>query len=387
MIIKLLLVILKCCTLAIINFVPKNKNIWVFGAWFGLSFSDNSKYLFQYINSIESCVKPIWITKDRVIALKLTNDGYNAYYYKSIKGIYYQVVSSVVFVTHSITSDLNAWCIGYRTKRVQLWHGVPLKKIGYDDRDYTYPNNLSLRYLYILDMMRNNYYTYGVSTSAKCKEIFSSAFNLKLKNIEITGFPRNDVFTDSNFICNNKGEPCRVIYMPTFRSDYTGSCLFGKYGFDLSKIDERLFKNNITLDIRVHPANKPSSEIVTKIQKCKKIFFSTVDDIYEEIDSYDILITDYSSIMFDFALSGRPVLLAAFDVEEYTLRERAMYFDYKKLFKDRLFYNWEELLSSVISIKEGARFDIDDALTLMCKNGNRNNSCETVYTWLKKNGL
>jgi CDP-glycerol glycerophosphotransferase (TagB/SpsB family) len=384
MIFKFFSVIFKCLVLLFLTFIPKKKNVWVFGSWFGKNFSDNSKYFYLYINSMESSVIPIWITKDKKVVSKLRSRGFKAYYYKSIKGIYYQSVSSVAFVSHSISSDLNSWFISYQTKRIQLWHGVPLKKIGYDDREYTNPNKLSLRWLYMLDLLRNNFYSLAISSDMKCKQNFMSAFNLTYNQVEITGFPRSDCFSDRRYL-KGGDEAYRVIYMPTFRKG--DSNLFSKQVFDIFEIDKFLVLNNIILHVRIHPANQPDEQTQINIKKCNNVSLSTVEDIYEVIDTYDTLITDYSSIMFDFALSGRPIILSAIDIEEYLLNERAMYFDYVNIFKNRLCYDWNTILDRIVLQKNGASIETDDYLTSFNNDFKFNGASKNVYKWLQMNGL
>ena len=93
-IIKVFFYLAKCCMVFLSSIVPKNQKIWVFGAWNGNSFSDNPKYLYLYVNQCcKENVLPIWITKDRTLAENLSTQGINSYYYKSILGIYYQLIA------------------------------------------------------------------------------------------------------------------------------------------------------------------------------------------------------------------------------------------------------------------------------------------------------
>ncbi len=115
--------------------IPKNKKIWVFGAWFGMKYADNSKYLYKYVTANHKEIIAVWVCKDKRLVNELRNSHINAYYYCSLLGIWYQCRAGFIFVTHAIYSDLNTYCISPLTKRIQLWHGIPLKKIGYDDPD------------------------------------------------------------------------------------------------------------------------------------------------------------------------------------------------------------------------------------------------------------
>ena len=70
------------------RFIPRNKNLWIFGSWSGKKYSDNSKFLFEYVNLHCSNIKAIWITKSDEVYKELKKTGRNVYYANSIKGIF-----------------------------------------------------------------------------------------------------------------------------------------------------------------------------------------------------------------------------------------------------------------------------------------------------------
>jgi CDP-glycerol glycerophosphotransferase (TagB/SpsB family) len=344
--------LLRLLCVGLVSLVPKNKSIWVFGAWFGKNYSDNPKYMYQYVASLNSKDEiPIWIAKDIGLVSELKKQGVNAYYHNSFKGIYYQIVAKVAFVGHSISSDLNPWVISFNTKRVQLWHGIPLKKIGFDDHIFTSKETLIQKYPRLFSLLTNDRYDLVTSSGDSCSKLFSSAFNIPLNKIVATGFPRNDVFLSTQVECDVKTS-YKVIYMPTFRGDIGDEFdLFETFGFDIDKIEKVFQTENIELTIRTHPANKPSEFIISKIKNAKRIKISTVSDIYEEIHSYDCLITDYSSIMFDFAITGKPILFAAFDLDDYLEKDREIYFSYEDISSGVYYSNWSSLLVGILNTK------------------------------------
>ncbi|MCV5398071.1 CDP-glycerol glycerophosphotransferase family protein, partial [Escherichia coli] len=71
------------------------------------------------------------------------------------------------------------------------------------------------------------------------------------------------------------------------------------------------------------------------------IKMSSSDDVYDEIGMYDCLITDYSSIMFDFALSHKPIIFAAFDIKDYLRDDRGMYFNYEDIASNNIAFSWQ----------------------------------------------
>lgn len=326
------------------SFIPKDKKVWVFGAWFGKRFSDNSKYFFKYINdNKKSEINAIWICKSEELLNQMRKDGYTAYSYKSLRGIWYQLRCSVCFVTHSISADLNASCISLQSRRVQLWHGVPLKKIVYDNNKESGKWVSSSFY----KLFTNNFYSSIISPLEEFNKIFSSAFKVPSERVKALGYPRNDVFYRLSGDLERK--VYRVIYMPTFRA-IDGELLFSdKYKFNFDEIDSLLNAHNIELWLRVHPANLPPPELMNKIRRSKgNIKFSSVEDIYEEINSYDCLITDYSSVMFDFSITNKPIIFAAFDLEKYLSDERGMYFSYSEITDNDYAKDWQEAIDLLI---------------------------------------
>ncbi len=356
--------IFRFAVIALVSLIPKNKNIWVFGAWFGHRFADNPKYLFNRVRALRDFpVRVIWICKDKQLINRAKRQyglDLDIYYHLSLKGIYYQVVAKIAFVGHSINTDLNGAFIGITTKRIQLWHGIPLKKIGLDD-------NLTARKwhrTWVYQYLNNNFYDYMVSTGKKVSSLFATAFSMPLDRIIETGYPRNDVFiSDKKY--KIESSLFQVIYMPTFR-DKIGdevSLFNSDYFFDFEKLIDFLVQHRICLTLRTHPVNRPPQNIIDKVGNSRYIKISSDDDIYDVIGNYDCLITDYSSIMFDFCLSKKPIIFAPFDIEKYLLLDRDMYFDYSKLISGYpVAGNWDELLVILKAISVESNLNKIDTL-------------------------
>ena len=350
---KIIKFTLQFTCICLVSLVPKRQSVWAFGAWQGKKFSDNPKFMYLYVSSLkQSGIKPVWITKDIELASELRNKGVVAYYYLSFRGIYYQVVASAVFVGHSITSDLSAMLIGYNSIRIQLWHGIPLKKIGFDDSIFTTKNTLPLRFPRLYPLLSNERYDVVISTGRLCTDSFSTAFNVSKSTIMTTGFPRNDAFS---FEAEKKDQlmPYRVIYMPTFRGGLGDDFdLFEQFGFHLETVESKLVAEGIELHIRTHPVNKPPLHLLKQLNRSLVIKTSSVSDIYDEISTYDCLITDYSSIMFDFALSNKPILLAPFDLSNYLTKDRELYYPYSDISNpNNTCLDWPDLIEKLIKIK------------------------------------
>jgi len=330
--------------------VPKKKNIWIFGAWYGQRYADNSKYLFEYLNRFHPEINALWITRSKKISESLINKGYRVYNSNSIKGIYYQLRAKVAVVSND-KDDLNKYVLGGKII-VQLWHGIPLKKIEYDDKMRFFKENNKLFLMkfffkrHLFPFLIGNY-NLVIATAEETKRIFSSAFRINRDKVKITGYPRNDVLFKkrTNGIISYK---YNVIYMPTVRR-YIGyqPDLFGKYGFNTKRIEHFLKTYNANLFIKLHPVNKPIKDLIDEIRKSNCIKFLEIDDAYPFLHEIDLLITDYSGIYFDYLLLNRPIIFAPFDLKEYSENERKFYFNYNEITPGPKATNWNEVLKYI----------------------------------------
>lgn len=98
--------------------VPKDDRIWIFGAWQGKAYADNSKYLFEYINREHKNIRAIWVSKDKNIVNDINSLGYEAYKFYSIKSIILSMRAKVFFETEG-SQDILKYCSG-GSKIIQL---------------------------------------------------------------------------------------------------------------------------------------------------------------------------------------------------------------------------------------------------------------------------
>jgi CDP-glycerol glycerophosphotransferase len=321
--------------------IPKSDNIWVFGAWFGLKYSDNSKFLFEYINHNYPQIRSIWICKDKNLVLSIREKGFHAFYYLDIIGIYYALRARCAFYTHSKNSDLIHFIDASRCLLVQLWHGTPLKKIGFDDLIFSSKSSCLDRVKQFIFPFLKEVSTLAFAESSEDKTRFESAFRLNKKNIYITGYPRNDVFYKYDSHPNEKN---KIIYMPTFRGsigEYFD--IFERFGFNIYKLNELMKKIDSIFYIKTHPVNKLSDSMLLKFDDCHNIEIYEKDDVYEDINSFSLLITDYSSIFFDFLLKNKPIIFAPFDIDAYMSSDREFYYRYEDVTPGPKCKNWDDV--------------------------------------------
>ncbi|MGP4024076.1 bifunctional glycosyltransferase/CDP-glycerol:glycerophosphate glycerophosphotransferase [Actinomadura sp. 3N407] len=239
---------------------------------------------------------------------------------------------------------------------VQTWHGTPLKRIGFDIEDVQFAN---MRYLEKVAKEVPNW-SYLISPNAFSTPILRRAFRYEGEIIE-TGYPRNDVLAspDRDMLAERVRERLglppgkrAVLYAPTWRDDnYYGP---GKYRLDLRLDLERaaeVLGEDYVLLIRRHP------NVVDTVPEVAGGFVRDVSgypDIADLFLAADVLMTDYSSLMFDYANTGRPMLFFTYDLEHYRDELRGFYFDFEHEAPGPLLRTSDEVIEALRSIDEVA---------------------------------
>jgi CDP-glycerol glycerophosphotransferase (TagB/SpsB family) len=338
-------------------FIPKNQQVWCFGAP-RERFVDNSKYMFLYVNKYYPKIKCYWITSDPALKQELTAQGFLVVNRNSLKGIWTILTAKVVFYSCFI-SEVSFWLTSGATA-VNLWHGLPLKKIEFDIKsgEFTrkYSSKISFHKLGWLlfnpvsfrrpDMM--------FSPAPVFTPIFERAFRLTKGIIVSSGSPRTDIFFDKSLasehldtypdiITAKNAKLTTFLYMPTFR-DVRGD-FFASAGFDFDLLNAKMAEIKGVFYIKVHPNAGLNSFCLDNYDNIKIVPASA--DPYPLMSYVDVLVTDYSSIYIDFLLLDKPIVFFAFDLPHYLATCRDMYFDYEKVTPGRQASDFQQLLASL----------------------------------------
>lgn len=327
--------------------IPLNSKIWIFSTWNGQRYSDNSKYLYEYMcDNPQLKIRPIWLTKNIEIFNMLQARNKEVYMAYSLKGIYYSVISGAAIMSVSWIDFPFTAFIPKRKKLIQLWHGTPmrihdLKKMSFRIRFF---KTILLAYL-------GREYDLVTTANIKNVEIHSlkMRFNIPKEKIKITGQPRTDVFFNKKKyekINLGKKEGKIVLYLPTWRK-YKHDLFDKKYFFNLNKINAFFKKNNTYLIIKVH--NNEFKKYKEKIKKHKsvsniKIIF--IDDIYPVMPTVDVLITDFSSVHFDFMILNKPMIYLIPDFNKYN-KACGFHYDYFSITPGPKTFNWNETMKEI----------------------------------------
>lgn len=295
-------------------FKVKNNKV-IFTNFNGNGYGDSPKYIAEKL--LDKDVDIVWCTNMKLNDLP---NNIRQVKYQSIKWIY-EMVTAKVWVN-------NCRFPYYVRKRkqqfyIQTWHGgIALKKIEYDAIA-----NLTPEYK---KRMKNDTKMTDVmiSNSDMCNKLYRNAFKYEGKILKL-GSPRNDVLINDKeklYIKVRKElhintDDKILLYAPTFRNDYT----INPYNIDFKKVKEVLeakYKCKWNIIIKLHPNIKDAEKLISNINDY--INAQNYSDIQELICASDLLITDYSSTMFETMMADIPVILYANDIKEYN-NDRGMY--------------------------------------------------------------
>lgn len=341
--------------------IPVDPKLVIFESFFGKKYACSPRAIYEYmLNAPEYAdYHFVWAFRKPEQHAELKENGRTSLVHYDTKKYFQYYAQAKYWVTNSrlpeeiIRKEDQVY--------IQCWHGTPLKRLGYDikgDGSNSLGSAKKVRKQYSNDARR---YSYMVSPSPFSSEKFTSAFNLKdlfpERNIIVEqGYPRND------FLSNYTQEDVQqikerlelprdkkvILYAPTWRDNQH---MLGK-GFtldvqlDLKKMQEALGEEYIVL-MRLHYliANRLDLERVQGFA----YDVSKLDDVNDLYVISDILITDYSSVFFDYAILKRPMIFYMYDLEEYKNDIRDFYIDLEEL-PGPIVESQEDLTEEILNI-------------------------------------
>lgn len=307
--------------------IRPDSHIWLFSSTDNSHYNYNSRYLFEYVKENHPEITPLFVINDPELRNSLSSKYGKQYFIEteSIQGIR-QALSAGVWFT---SAGLPAYGTGLHKKRliINLWHGVPLKKIALLD-----PNLKKAARIYFKKIFSENY-TCILTTSHELIPLMARSFAVSEDKIKVWGQPRNDGLFQKNDCREILGQlfpdlpeyTKTVLYAPTFR-DYGQVQLFPFKDFDQKQLETFLEEKDMLLFIRTHVAEQGSAAPYLG----KRIRFlgnEQAEDVTGILNTFDCLITDYSSIYIDYLLTDKPMIFLPYDRQQY-LDGRGMNFDY-----------------------------------------------------------
>lgn len=358
----------------------RNGNIWIFGAWRGHQYSDNTKALFEYMNKEHPEVECVWLTKEKKIMKEIRSLGYKCFSQQSLGIFRYLLNAKYVFETEGM-QDIPYHFLLKNTQVIQLWHGVALQSCSKWIESGAYKKGTN---------PWNNQYDKWIWMAAS--ELNAETYTnyifgvIPRKNFIITGYPRNDSFVKlpkSSIIQSfSKEHPTSklICYMPTHRN-------FGEFSSGMLNKENLLYINQRLKNTNSYMIIKPHFHELKKIlsfsTEYSNIIFpidSAFGDTYSYLPYVDLLISDYSSILCDFICADKPIIIFDYDIEDMISREGEMLPVYNQFRFGPRCKSWKDVMDQVDSLLMADSWkDVRKQDFHMIQKYNDGKNCERVY--------
>ena len=315
---------------------PKDHNLVAVSGGRGLGFADNSRFLFErFIDVYRGEFTFLWITpsKEQLCDSCVKEEIRDCMVYQySIKGLLSLLRARTLFFCWG-SSDLLGTDFSRRTVVIQLWHGIPIKRIG------IYSRQLGRGWGHRASAVRAySKFDYWICSSRIDRNSIALCTGLSIDNVRITGLPRNDYLIEHK----NAGDrevlkrfpfldKLTILYAPTYRSK--GKVEFFPFDdFDIQKMKTFLEERDAYLLLRTHYVDEVATARNRPVDLqhfgCDRIVVLNRDailDVQEILPFVDIMISDYSGIWVDFLLLDKPIIFIPYDLSAYEKADGLLY--------------------------------------------------------------
>ena len=341
--------------LALLGHMSKRRDdLVVFLGRSGGRLMDNVKYLYLHACAGRYGFNAFFCTTHQDEYDMLKNAGLPAIR-PDVRGVKILTSAGVIVMDDQPVHQLEAYLLGQGAHKIQLWHGIPLKKIGFPEADSAV--NMSPTKA---KNLRSNYSACQTvaSTSAWVTDrLFSKVF--KADTFLELGYPRNDILLrapEKNDLLNANAECYAtvkrhrksggkvVVYMPTYRDsglDFVDES--GRVVLQPQELAEFARAHNVLFLLKLHPYvdDRRFSAIPGVIR------YPSHQDIYPLLPLADALVTDYSSVYMDYLLLNRPIHFFPYDLRRYGIQDREFFFPYKDMTPGPIARTQGELLADL----------------------------------------
>lgn len=284
---------------------------------------------------------------------------------ESILGQEYLLKCGIIFIKHTPAINTIYPLDSKKHKFINLWHGIPLKRIGVASIDQQ--NQIKET-----SIEHSKYHSVIASSSIDRMAMASAFYPLTYNDIWVTGLPRNDfILKDNSLLPSDFQDELKevnklikdkkfILYAPTFKNTQED----GYYKFTATEkeiLHNYLKEHNIIMGIREHMADNTNSYI--KALEGEYIInmdsgnFPNIEVLYRKAD---LLITDYSSCFIDFMLTGKPIISFAYDYKRYSEQERGLFYDLEFVFAGKICYDFDTLIVEIKRLTSSKDINIDE---------------------------
>lgn len=266
---------------------------------------------------------------------------------------FFHLATADTIILESYYKPLYGLTLNNKTKVIQVWHACgAFKKFGISAIGQEDSNSEEF------EKEAHHSYTHVIASSEVTGKLYAEAFGTSMKKVYSFGVPRTDMFF-SNYkktkIQRNILEQypdldntINILYSPTFRGKPSQRTRF-KLPFELDIMDK--LSKEYKLIIKLHPVVDITTINIPNKYKDRVILLPSNEDVNNWMIFSDILITDYSSLIFEYSLLNKPIVFYAPDFKEY-FKERGFYFDYEEYTYGRIAKTSDDLVRAIETANE-----------------------------------
>ncbi|MHA8137739.1 CDP-glycerol:glycerophosphate glycerophosphotransferase [Lactobacillaceae bacterium Scapto_B20] len=335
--------------------LPVKDNVIFYESFLGRNYSDNPKYIYEYIQKhYPGKYQHVWSASDQQVYDSLAGNPDTTVVKRfGFKYMYHLATSK--YQVYNLRQP--RWFIKRRgTKLLSTWHGTPLKRLVFDIDNVVNATPMYKRNFY----EQSRQWDYLIAPNQFSADVFSHAFMYPQDQMIKSGYPRNDILNAPDRdqraveIKRKLGIPVDkkvILYAPTWRDDERASGNEYKFQLQLNvaKLREN-FGDDYVMILRTHYF------ITDRIDTSSFGDFVYNESNYQDISELylisDILITDYSSVFFDYSILKRPILYFVYDYDNYAKILHGFYLDMQKDLPGPLLRTNDEIVDAIKNIDQ-----------------------------------
>lgn len=320
---------------------PMKKNKVLFLSDVRIEMGGNLEFIYNRLND----------NYEKVILFKPYR-GYHLSFKENLNRIYHLTTSHYI-ILDDFSKSISLLKVRENQEIIQLWHGAgAFKKFGYSRLDKEYKKN---------DPDGHMNYTKAFVTSEYIRWCYAEGLGMKKENVLALGMPRTDIFFDDEYIQNKKSEFYQkypefknkkiIMFAPTYRGNQLKDATYDFDKLDFDKLYKEL-SNEYIFILKWHPGlqnviHKQNIELYDKDDYRGFIYdFSNYRDINDLLLITDILITDYSSVIFDYVLLNKPIIYYTYDLRDYK-KDRGLYFEFDEYVYGEVVLDMNNLIQAI----------------------------------------
>lgn len=339
----------------------------------------NLKFVYDMLED-EKCEKVLSLKKDRKAKRKMK---------EKLKLVYYLATSKYVLLD-DYSRMISIMKVRKGQEVCQLWHGAgAFKKFGYSRQDKT-----TKSWMDKVNGHRN--YTKAIVSAEQIRWCYAEGFGMDIEKVKATGMARTDLFFNQEYIQQKREELYQeypylkdkkvILFAPTYRGVSLKQSYYDYEKLDIEKIYQEFANKDYVFLFKWHPGHyyqmQQQGIQPYDLEKYENFFYDFSDkrDINELLLITDILITDYSSVIFDYALLNKPVVYFVYDYDEYQ-KDRGLYFELEDYIYGDIAKNTEELIRAIQEEKVLAeqRKRFMEKFMNACDGNATRNTCQWIF--------